>query len=260
MTYRLKNTVLAPTSTTVDLAKHKYNPLEHPHAPAGTSHGGEFISTHSSFSSRTRLPGGKHLSMSGETASSRFKSDDLEVTENTKRFNAALQRAEQAGEGTTEQEHALEEAAAHLEAMNRRVQTAQKKVEETKKRVRLEAADTKVDRTLYRLKTTDEPPKVKKTGTYVEESVKDARNVALGRQVADLGARLAGAAAGLLGAVETEHFTEAFHKILENPMIESGINVAVALVISALVGRIRSALKKRRDRKIAEARGDVQPS
>ena len=43
--------------------------------------------------------------------------------------------------------------------------------------------------------------------------------------------------AALIGAGEAERFTELFHRITENPEVESAINVSLTILVAALIAR-----------------------
>lgn len=240
----------------IDLAAHRFNPAEHPRGEAG-----RFVSlkSHFSFGSGSSRKGGAHLVMSSESSTMRYKTDDLDISESSRRLDMALTRAQSSEVGTTENDHAWDEVSAHLETMNRKVVSAKRTNEEHRKTLRIQGSSSSFDASLYRLKSTltDTPvaEKAEKAGEYTKEVEHHVALNALTGQVANIAARVAGGAAALIGAGEAEHFTELFHRITENPEVESAINVSLTILVTALIARIQRAVKAHRDKKIAQARG-----
>jgi hypothetical protein len=148
----------------------------------------------------------------------------------------------------TERELAVRKVTLHLEQMKRRVQvdtsTGRRTATVTSTRATLKVGPA--------LK-----PVAVKTEHYVKDTASDASRVALTTQVLGYAVRAAGAAAALIGVHESEQMVEALHKIAENPAIESGVNVALTLLISLLIARIQKAFRDRHDRRIAKARGEL---
>lgn len=251
MAYTLKPPV-------IDLASHRWNPAEHPRVDAGQRGGGRFVSLKSAFSFKGS-GGGAHLTMSGESSAMRYKTDDLDISESSQRLDLALQRAQASEVGTTENDHAWDEVSAHLETMNRKVISAKRTNEVHRKSLRVQGSSSSFDASLYRIKDTftDTPvaEKAKETGEFGKEVGHHVAFSALTVQVANIAARVAGGAAALIGAGEAEHFTELFHRITENPEVESAINVSLTILVTALIARIQKAVKAHKDKKIARARG-----
>lgn len=146
----------------------------------------------------------------------------------------------------TEREKAVKQVTMHLEQMKRRVETEKSTLTESHTSSRLT------------VKTVTQAPKVKPVEHYVKDSTKDAARVAMTQQVLGYAVRAAAAAAALIGAHESEHFIEQLHQLSENLAIESGVNVALTLLITLLVGKIQKAFRERHDRRIAKARGEIE--
>ena len=94
--------------------------------------------------------------------------------------------------------------------------------------------------------------------TYAKEATTDAARVAMTQQFLGYAIRAAGAAAALIGAHESEAMVEQLHHLSENLAVESGVNVALTLLITLLIGKIQKAFRDRHDRRIAKARGEIQ--
>jgi hypothetical protein len=242
----------------VDLARHRFDPSAHPRVPGGESGGGRFTSVKSKFSFSGTGRGGAHLTMSDESSATRYQTEDLDFSEHSRRIDMALTRAQQSQVGTTENDHAWDEVSAHLETLNRKVQTAKATNEEHRKALRIQGSASSFDASLYRLKSTvTDTEKVKKVEEFGKETEHHVALNALTAQVATIATRVAGGAAALIGAGEAERFTELFHRITENPEVESAINVSLTILVAALIARIQKAVKRHKDKKITRARGQV---
>lgn len=237
----------------IDLAKHKFDPAKHPRIPGGPG-GGEFRSLKSSFSLKSSS-GGAHLRMSSEDVTSRFTDDSFDIETHSRSIDVALSRAETAKPGTTEHDHAWLEVAAHAEKIAAAARKAAEANEAERRKAREAGAANAVDRTIYKVKdAAGRSEKVTKAKDYIKDTGFDAARARVQEAAVNIGARIAGASAGVLGVGEAEHFSEAFQKLTENPALEAGISAAAALLLSALVARIRKALKAHHDKKIAAAR------
>lgn len=238
--------------------KHGFNSLLHPRRPDGefAKKGDGSTRTRKTFSIAKNI-GGAHLTTSSESAEHRFKTGDVSLEESSTKIDVAVKRLRSAKPGSTEYEHAALELKGHAETLRRRVEDAERIVSEHKYRVHVQGASSSFDSSVYRISTQFKNSGAAKVADYLGESGKDATTTKLGSVAAGLGAKIAGAVAGLIGAGATEHFTEAFHKITENGTVEAGINVAVAWLLAALAATIQRALAKRKDKKIAKARGEL---
>ena len=195
-------------------------------------------------------PLGRHL-----PGSSALEAKELDIAGTTfddhvKRLDSLMKRVENNDESATIDEEAWKEVAVRLEAMSKIAKTKETHLKIEKKQS-LKAAAAKgagAAAVTFALKE-HLPQKVVKFG-------KEWANEGAAHSLAVMGTNFSVSAASLIGAQQSEHFVEAFHKIIENPAVEIGVTSAVALLISALITRIRKALRERRDRRVAKARGE----
>lgn len=96
-----------------------------------------------------------------------------------------------------------------------------------------------------------------KSGEFVADTAKDGLRVQATQKVLEIGVKAGVAASALLGAGESEHMVEAFHRIAENPALEAGVNVALTILITTLIAKILKHFRDRRDSRIAKARGEL---
>lgn len=184
-------------------------------------------------------------------------------------FDGLLHKAADPSAPETEREMAVRKVNLHIEQMRRIVQqhdptTGQRRttvVTTTRGKVALGPEIKRPVQPEFQLKQealgkiAKEKAPVK---TYAKEATTDAARVAMTQQVLGYAVRAAGAAAALIGAHESEAMVEQLHHLSENLAVESGVNVALTLLLTLLIGKIQKAFRDRHDRRVAKARGEIQ--
>lgn len=213
------------TLVDIDLAKHKRDVSHEPRDSRGRW---------------TR--GGAHLPLVGET---RFQIEERDAKEIAGAIAALTEKAHAMDPHSTEYEHTWAQINARLEEMHKYARKAHEHHhgQAEAKSLTLENA----------------PKPVKKAADVGKEFGEVTSTTALAGVAIHAGVAASSAAGAMLGASQSEAFTEAFNRLAENPMAEAGVIVAVTLLLQALFTAIKKALAKRRKARIEAARG-VQPA
>lgn len=193
-------------------------------------------------------PLGKHLAGSTAIESRSLDIQGQSFDDHVKRLDALMKRVENNDDSETVDEEAWAEVSDRLEAMKQIAKTKETHLSIEKKQALKAAGKAAVGAGVSYAIKEHLPGKIVKFG-------KEWANEGASHSLAVMGTNFAASAASLIGAQQSTHFVEAFNKLLENPAVEIGVTSAVALLISGLIARIRKALKARKDKRIAKARG-----
>lgn len=229
MAYQLK---------TVDLTRHVRTEagVRHFHEPIGS-------------------PIGKHLTASPTLEGAALDVGGVRFEEHVKRLEDLMKKVQNNDTSLTVDENAWTEVADRLDAMTKITKAKMEHLSVEKRQAIKVATGAAAGAGLRYAIKHHVPSKIVKVGKeWVNESSGAARDSAI-HSVTVWATNFAASASGLIGLKESGHFIEAFNHLLENPAIEVGFTATAAVLISAFISRIRKALRARKDRKIAEARG-----
>jgi hypothetical protein len=193
-------------------------------------------------------PLGKHLPVSAGSVAKEFDVKGVTFEDHVKQLDSLMQRVQNNDDSEAVDENAWMEVTSRLDAMTKIAREKEAELRLERKGYDRPVKPTR-SRTMLRLKQ-HAPKRAMEIG-------KEWAHESAAHSLAIYGVNFAASAVSLIGAQQSEKFVEAFHHIIENPSIEIGVTTGLALLISALITRIRKALKERHDRKIEAKRGEL---